>query len=498
MLAFTLFSFAALLLAIFLVVAIAVVAAGAVRWPGWSLSFLMFLMAVASVATIVFSGRVLTAGSDGLTVTSEGGLEGYLLVKVLLAVIVGCSFALSVTWFFFLRDKVKEACRFRNKQFEPPTDIVIAFMAFLIAVNIFPIFLGKHYYFHINLIYSFFVYLAIFLWIRLSRIDPVTVVKLCLVFIVFSSLIAAVLIPHLALQFGYNDGLIPGFNIRLWGVTSHANTLGAAACVLFLLEAAEPSAKVWLRRSILIATGLALIMTQSKTSILAAFVGLLMIFIVRVLAKNRDQSGYSREIVIGLLIVSSTLFAVTAVWVMFYDWGISTVLNRSLSANAVYGLSNATGRTDIWEVAIAAGMENPLFGQGVNFWNEQVRLRAGLSGATSAHNLFLEIFSRAGFVGLLTLLIFLYYLVRYSIRASAMTRGGSIALMMAFFVRAMFESTIDSDTVLSGSFFGVIAYFIYVMDRGAKPIGSADKSKPSVPLYFDSTLSNKPEIPRMK
>ena len=498
MLAFSLFSLAAFLIAIFLVIAIAAVAAGAVRWSGWSLSFLMFLMAIASVATIVFSGRVLTAGSDGLTVISEGGLEGYLLVKVLLAVIVGCSFALSVTWFFFLRDKIRKSCRFNKRQFEPPTDIVMAFMVFLIAANIFPIFLGKHYYFHINLIYSFFVYLAIFLWIRLSKIDPVTVVKLCLVFIVFSSLIAAAVIPHLALQFGYNDGLIPGFNIRLWGVTTHANTLGAAACVLFLLEAAEPSAKVWFRRGILIAAGLALILTQSKTSILAALVGILVIFAARVLARNRDQLGYSREIVIGLLIVSSTLFAVTVVWVMFYDWGISTVLNRSLSANAVYGLSNATGRTDIWEVAIAAGMENPLFGQGANFWNDQVRLRAGFGGATSAHNLFLEIFSRSGFIGLLALLVFLYYLVRYSIRASKITHGGSIALMMAFFVRATFESTIDTDTVLSGSFFGVIAYFIYVMDRGAKPIKSTDKSQFTVPMYFGSTLPDKPVISRMK
>ncbi|QOJ22934.1 MAG: O-antigen ligase family protein [Gammaproteobacteria bacterium] len=491
MLAFTLFSFAAFLLAIFLVVAIAVVAASAVRWPGWSLSFLMFLMAVASIATIVFSGRILTAGSDGLTVTSEGGLEGYLLVKVLLAVIVGCSFALSVTWFFFLRDKVKEACRFRNKQFEPPTDIVIAFMAFLIAVNILPIFLGKHYYFHINLIYSFFVYLAIFLWIRLSKIDPVTVAKLCLVFIVFSSLIAAALIPHLALQIGYNDGLIPGFNIRLWGVTSHANTLGAAACVLFLLEAAEPSARVWLRRSILIVTGLALIMTQSKTSILAAFIGLVIIFVGHMLAKSRDQSGYSREIVIGLVVIFSALFAVIAVWTMFYDWGISTALNRNLSANAVYGLSSATGRTDIWEVAIAAGMENPLFGQGGDFWNQQVRLRSGFGGATSAHNLFLEIFSRSGFVGLITLLIFLFFLVRYSLRASKNTNGGSIALMVAFFVRAMFESTIDTDTVLTGSFFGVIAYFIYVMDRGAKPIRNTNKSEFSMRAHFDRTVHSK-------
>ena len=491
MLAFTLFSFAAFLFAIFLVIAIAVVAAGAVRWPGWSFSFLMSLMVVTSVATIVFSGRVLTTGSDGLTITSEGGVEGYLLAKVLLAVIVGCSFALSITWFFFLRNKTKEICRFRNKQFEPPTDIVVAFLIFLIAVNILPIFLGKHYYFHINLIYPFFVYLALFLWARLSNIDPVVIVKQCLFFIVLSSLVAAILAPNLALQTGYNDGLIPRFNIRLWGVTASANTLGAAACILFLLEAAEPSAKVWLRRSILISTGLALIMAQSKTSILAVLMGFLVIVIGRILAKNRDQSRYSNEIVIGLVVVSFTLLAVSTVWIMFYDWGISTALNRNLSANAVYGLSNATGRTDIWEVAIAAGLENPLFGQGGDFWNQQVRMRAGFGAATSAHNLFLEIFSRSGFIGLIALLIFLFFLVRYSLRACKNTNGGSIALMVAFFVRTMFESTIDTDAILSGSFFGVIAYFIYVIDRGAKPIRNINKYELSPHVNFNRVVHSK-------
>jgi len=138
---------------------------------------------------------------------------------------------------FFLRDKTKGACRFRDKQLEPPTDIVTAFLVFLIAVNILLIFWRKHYYFYINLIYTFFIYLSLFLWARLSNIDPVMVFKQCLVFILFSGLVAAIPAPNLALQIGYNDRLIPGLNIWLWGVTSYANTLGAAACALFLLEA---------------------------------------------------------------------------------------------------------------------------------------------------------------------------------------------------------------------------------------------------------------------
>jgi exopolysaccharide production protein ExoQ len=167
------------------------------------------------------------------------------------------------------------------------------------------------------------------------------------------------------------------------------------------------------------------------------------------------------------------------------------LFSASLSENAVYGLSNATGRTSIWEVAIiAVGLENPLFGQGGDFWN-QVLLRPGFSGATSAHNLFLEIFSRSGFIGLTALSIFLFFLVRYSLRAYKNTNGGSIALLIAFFVRAMFKSTIDTDAVLSGSFLGGVAYFIYVIDRGAKPIRNINKLELSVQVNLNLVVHNK-------
>jgi len=100
--------------------------------------------------------------------------------------------------------------------------------------------------------------------------------------------------------------------------------------LFFYSRRLEPSAKVWLRSGILIITGLVLIITQSKTSILAVLVGLLTIAIGRILTKNRDQSRYSSEIVIDLIIVSSTLLVVSTVWVTLYDWGIGVVLNRNL------------------------------------------------------------------------------------------------------------------------------------------------------------------------
>ncbi|MEO6561558.1 MAG: O-antigen ligase family protein [Nitrosospira sp.] len=349
---------------------------------------------------------------------------------------------------------------------------------FYVAISILPLLFGKRYHFHISLIYPFFVFLALFLWMRLSSVDPVVVIKQCLGVIVFASLGAAVLAPQLAVQPGY-VGLIPGFNLRLWGVTAHANGLGSVASVLLVLEAAEPSARAWVRRTVLIAAAATLILAQSKTSFVAALIGLSIIFGWRLLLRTREETTVSstnnKLIVTGLIGALCAFTAVIGAWAMFSDTSVLASLERRLDARAVGQLATGTGRTLIWEVAIAGGLENPLFGQGFGFWSLENQLRWGLI-AMHAHNLFLQVFSRSGFVGLTTLLVFLYFLLRYAIRASKITRGGSIAIIIVLLTRAMTESTISPNAILGSEFFAMMAYFIYIIDRGAKPVSRTNVS----------------------
>jgi O-antigen ligase len=353
-----------------------------------------------------------------------------------------------------------------------PTDITIAFMVFQVAFSILPIFFGERYYFHVNLIYSLFVCLALFLWARLSAIDPVIVAKQCLAWIVFSSLIAAIVAPQLVMQPGY-IGLIPGFDLRFWGVTSHANTLGAVACMLLILELAEPSTRPWLRTTILAAAALTLVLTQSKASIVAAFIGISIIFGWRLLNRTHEVIASSKHgssvpiVLLGSLIVS---IAAIGAFAIFLDTDMLAALKSQLDSRAVGTLSTATGRTLIWNTAIEGGLQSPLFGQGADFWGIDNRLRLGLGGATSAHNLFLQTFSRSGLIGLVALLVFFYFLARYSMRAAKSTRGGSLAILAVLLMRSMFETSFQLNSVLAGEFFVMIAHFIYVIDRGAKPI----------------------------
>jgi O-antigen ligase len=472
---------AAFVFALLSIVAMVLVAGAASRWPGRLFSYLMLLILSASVGSVLLSERVLRMEQQGLVIGSEGDVEGTMLAKLLLAAVVGCSVALCAAWVFTFGKSTTRNNRFEKRGLRSPNEIVIAFMVFYIAFSILPLFFGQRYHFHISLIYPFFVFLALFLWAQLSSIDPVVVIKQCLAVLVFGSLIAYLVAPQLAVQPGY-VGLIPGFSSRLWGVTAHANGLGSVACALLILEAAEPSARAWIGRSILAAAALALILTQSKTSIVATLLGLLMIFGWRLLLKagekERVGSTNQRLIITGVIGVFAAFVVVIGAWAMFSDTSILASLGRRMEGRAVEDLATGAGRTLIWSVAIQGGMENPLFGQGLDFWSLDNRLRWGLSGAVHAHNLFLQVFSRSGFVGLAALLVFLYFFLRYSIRASKVTRGGSIAVLTVFLMRAMSEVPISPNAILGSEFFAMMAYFIYVIDRGAKRIHETNGQVP--------------------
>lgn len=479
--------FGAFILALISIIAMVLVAAAAARWRDRLFSYLMLLILSASIGTIFLSGRVLRMEFEGLSVASEGDMGSTLLAKLLLIAVIGCSVTLCVAWFLNFRKQMTPGNRFENRGMHTPNDIVIAFMMYYIAFSILPLIFAPQYYFHVALIYPFFIFLALFLWMRLSNVDPVVVIKQCLAIIVFASLGAAVLVPQLAVQPSYM-GLIPGFNSRLWGLTAGPNALGSVAGLLLVLEAAEPSARKWLRNSIFLAAALALVLTQSKTSILAALLGLLIIYGWRLatgIQRKTSGGGRNETLIITVLIGTFvSLLVVAGAWAMFFDTAILSSLERKLDARAIGDLTHASGRTWIWTVAIQGGLENPLFGQGLGFWSVDNRLRWGLGGAVHAHNLFLQAFSRAGFVGLAALLVFLYFVYRYSLRAAQRTRGASIALAAMFLVRAAFEVPLQPNAILGAEFFPMMAFFLYVIDRGAKSIQKTGLSAPIRTRYI--------------
>ena len=313
-------------------------------------------------------------------------------------------------------------------------------------------------------------------------VDPVVVAKQCLGLIVIASLGAAILTPEWALEPNYR-GLIPGFDVRLWGVTPQANALGSVACALFVLEVAEPAKKWWLAVCILAVAACGLVMSQSKTWIGAALLGASTIAVWRLVRSVRERVGrearHKKPMAVALMAaLCGALLVVGALTVFSYPNLLGSLTGR-LNEQAVGDLQTATGRTTIWSIAVQAGLESPVVGQGPNFWHDKIELRQGLTGATHAHNLMLQAFSCAGFVGVATLLIFLYFLFKDSIRAASITRGGSIGMLLIFLMRSIFEVPIQPNAILGAETVALMAYIFYVMDRGA---GQVVVSRATVPI----------------
>ena len=438
---------------------------------------LMWLLALASTTAVITSGRSLRLVDAALQIEVEGEVASALTAKVILALAIGFAVVLGAVHVLSSWWRNPPLDRFAMRGLRRPTDIGLALMVFYVAFSIVPFALASDHFFHVSLFYPFFIFLALLLWLPYSEVDPVVVIKQTLGVLVLGSLVAAVVVPQLALQPGY-AGLVPGFNQRLWGITATANTLGSCALALFMIEACEPTQHRWLHWLLGAGAVIAMAMSQSKAAIGTATLGLTLIVSWRwlLVMKNSAAGHGGRGTLTAILsfVVVATLF-VAGTWFAIAEPQLFGSLGHKLDSRAVADLSTGTGRTFIWKFAIDAGLESPIFGHGANFWGLETRLRTGLTGATHAHNQFLQVFSRSGFLGLLSYLWFFSLLVVYAWRALGPTRGGSLAFLLVFFLRSLVEVPLQPNSVLGGEFFAFMMLLVYVIDRGAKSrVAAAD------------------------
>lgn len=230
---------------------------------------LMWVIALASGAGVILSGRALRFGDTGLQVEVGADVGAALSAKILLALGIGMSVALCIAYATKAWWARLPADRFKIRGLYAPNDITLALLVFYVAFSLVPLAFAPDHYFHVSLVYPLFIFWALMLWLRHSTVDPVLVIKQTLALLVIGSLVAAIALPALALQPGYT-GLIPGFNQRLWGITASANTIGACALGLLVIEISEPAQRRWMHWVLLVCAVVALILSQSKAAVIAA------------------------------------------------------------------------------------------------------------------------------------------------------------------------------------------------------------------------------------
>jgi O-antigen ligase len=172
----------------------------------------------------------------------------------------------------------------------------------------------------------------------------------------------------------------------LAGVTGHPNTLAPAMVVGFLVSLAIPRpgrAGLLAFRFGQVGLIIALIMTNSITSIVLLLVGLLVFVIL-------TSSSYRRGI--AQLILTAVLLVVAFV-------GLGNL--KSWFFGAVNRDPSLSGRDELWVSVLREGLKEPLFGQGFGaFWYEgRGREIVGNWNPRQSHNAFVDVFVDLGAIG---------------------------------------------------------------------------------------------------
>lgn len=242
----------------------------------------------------------------------------------------------------------------------------------------------------------------------------VTVVRRALRAIIVLSLASVPLLPSVAYDPECCREL---FGIeRIQGITGHPNTLAILACFAVILEL-RGGRLLWLVPEIA-----AMLVAQSTTSWVALAIGVLVI---------AGRLGRTARIVATTVGLCAIVLALT---------------DRQL-VNDFFPPEfwTFTGRTTIWQAALAGFFLSPLTGYGPNLLDAQYRAQylGVFDAAGQAHNQFVQTLGGTGLVGMVCLIVVLFGLVRVASRAAATTSGLSVALLVAFGARLLSETPLN-------------------------------------------------------
>lgn len=265
---------------------------------------------------------------------------------------------------------------------------------------------------------------------------------------------AALIYPKIAVQSNFTEGLLPWPRIRLWGLDSHANTLGPLSATVLLMEIGRPYAR---RTAHLFALGLAfavLILTQSKTAWVSCLGGSLVFFLGRAMSGIDLLTPLHRQRLVralpGIVGGVCVIGAVAGFFILNMDERAARFLSSSEGAR----FSTLTGRSNIWDITMGAWAKNYVFGYGPSLWGPKFAASYLLLGtASNGHNQIVDLLGRAGWVGLVAFLVYFVVLVRYVWMLRPVLGLLPVALLVSMIVRSIPEVPFRILNVQSSDFF---------------------------------------------
>jgi O-antigen ligase len=238
-----------------------------------------------------------------------------------------------------------------------------------------------------------------------------------------------------------------GIPIRLFGASSHPNSLGAIAFTCLILLQFKPS-KTWLSSLHHMAVIAVLVLTQSKTVWLAT-----MIWIAITILKNNKTAIKTETLykIIGISIFISLLFTT---YILLFE--------QKFIGNLVATEITLTGRTSIWKITLSTWLDNPIFGYGPNIWDIQFRKAHGYLWAGQAHNQLMQTIGESGLFGITSLLMFYLILIRYGSKYYEVTNHASFGILILTLIRSFTETPIRNYDIDSNFLINVIFFIILI------------------------------------
>lgn len=367
----------------------------------------------------------------------DGGtlaMAGFWTTKILTWLVVLLAAAMLVSR--FLQSRPSHAQSGRDNK---PVLLLLAVAAFLITGSVTNSLYGTKPGFEHELLYPLLLFGVALTVPAAGYQNTAATLRYVLLTLCAASLVLAVVLPDQVLQTGHK-GLIPGFDLRLWGVMNHANALGGVALSYLIVEGLAPWKNRMLRWVAWGIVFITLVLTQSKTNwmIGIALAGILFALeIKRALGAGVSSQGRQQAIAVALgLVVAGT----AAVLVILLAIGPETLFTRIERSFEAAGASTLTGRDVLWALALKEWHANPLFGYGPTIWGDDYRRAVGIAFAYHSHNQYLNTLSRAGLFGMAGLVLMLVAYFYYAVRYFTATRGALLALFAMIVIRGFTET----------------------------------------------------------
>lgn len=320
-----------------------------------------------------------------------------------------------------------------------PGTLLFAFWIFFISNTFSPAFFGQYFYLSHEFLYALLACQAALFANTKADVDAMTVVLRNVLYALLVASAACIVWKHgLVLSTNYH-GLIPGLKLRYAGLTSHANSLGPL-CVLFMLCLwYQPLKSRWMMRFGWAIGIISLILTQSKTSWIAFVLSVL----VLAWYSRRDEIHARiqdfRRPHLPVLLILMLMFCGASMLVIFMFGGAGDKIARFFTTRDGAELMTFMGRDQIWQVAIEEWRKYPVFGYGLNIFDEAFRNSVGMPYATHAHSQFFQSLSSAGSIGAAGLVFYTFVIAYFVARTVHASQGLSLALFILLICKSISE-----------------------------------------------------------